>query len=159
MTNLKVRVTVFIGALTVAIIWLLSPDHEGENRIKYLNSLNLNITGIIKQVMPLRDNDHSYGTIYLQNITSNKRGEFESAYKGRYTVCKIGNNEAIIVTPSIELMNPGDSVIYNTHTLKFKIYKKGKLYVEDGFGLNADDGFYNVLNINRYLDFGYYQRK
>ena len=39
----------FFVALTIAIIWLLSPDKDAEARIKYLHSLNLKITGIVKK--------------------------------------------------------------------------------------------------------------
>jgi hypothetical protein len=159
MSDLKIKITLFFAALIVAIIWLLWPDKEGENRVKYLDSVNLNISGIVKQVMPLRDEYRSCGTIYLQNIKSNKSAEFESAYKGRCTIFKISNNEAIVVTPSIELINPGDSVVYHTKPSIFKIYRKGKLFIEDNFGLIANDDFYERLNASGYLNFSHYHKK
>lgn len=159
MPNLKIKIILLFAALIIAVIWLLSPDKEAEDEIKYLHSLNLKITGIVKQVMPLRDEDHGYGVIYLKNFISNKRNEYQATYKDRYLFCKISNNEAIIISPLITEINPGDSVIFNTNTLICQVYEKGKLIAETGIAINTSDSFYNVLNINGYLDFSYYNKK
>ncbi|HZY36519.1 MAG TPA: hypothetical protein VFE53_07720 [Mucilaginibacter sp.] len=159
MTHLKIKLIIFLVAITVAIIWLLSPDKDLESKIKYIRSLNLKITGIVKQVMPLQNEDHGYGVIYFEHFTSNKGNEYECAYKDRYLFCRINENDAIIVTPGITVINPNDSVSYNTNVLSFKVYRKGKLIMENGIALNDEDSFYNVLNINGYLDFSYFHRK
>lgn len=159
MSNLKTKLILFLGLLIVAIIWLLSPDRDAENKKIFIRSLNFRISGIVKQVMPLRDEDHGYGVIYLQNFTSNKGEKYECAFKNTYLFCRTNTNEAIIVTPGVTEINPNDSVSYNTKILTYKVFRNGKLIVQNGIALNDDDSFYNVLSRNGYLDFSYFHKR
>jgi hypothetical protein len=158
MSALKIKTGLFFTALTVAIIWLVSPDKEAEARMKYLHSLNFKITGIVEEVMPLRDQDHGYGAIYLQSFISNKGNEYECSYKNRCLFCKIRTIK-LLCNALISQINPGDSVAFNTNTLMCQVYEKGKLIAETGIAINKNDSFYNVLNINGYLDFSYYHKR
>ena len=77
----------------------------------------------------------------------------------KYLFCKISKKQAIIVTPGVTEIQVNDSVTYDTSTLKYKVYKRGKIYVENGIAIDDSDSFYDALKINGYLDFSYYEKK
>lgn len=61
--------------------------------------------------------------------------------------------------PTVREINPNDSVVFKSAELSYKVYKNGKLDIENGIAINQSDSFYEKLDMNGYLDFDYYRNK
>jgi len=135
---------------------MLSPDKDAEAKVKYFESLNFNMTGIVKQIIVTGDG--GYGVIYLKVIENNKGYDYESKFKGQYLYCKIHDDEAIMMIPGSELSLPGDSIFVNTNQSKYLAYRHGVSVSYLGPSLNDRDSFYDYLTEMGYLDFDYYHK-
>lgn len=157
MSDNKKRLLFFIIALIVAVIWMLSPDKMEEEENKYFSKLNLVVvTGVVKTVIVT--NNHNYGVVYIQNIKSNKNDGYETSFQNDYLFCKIGTDQAILVSPGISEMQVNDRISLNTNSRKYLVYRNGRVINELGPDINPDDGLYEKLKNSGYLDFYYYHR-
>ena len=159
MSGLNVRFILFMFMIFVVyvVFSIINDDKKADEKKNYLIAEDIYITGVVKQVKPV--SMYRGGAIYLQNIHTNKDSDYECIFKDEYPVCKIHNSEAIILGISSPEFQPNDSIVFNTKTLKFKLYRDKVLDIEDGITVNTEDGYYDALNRNGYLDFSYYHRK
>jgi hypothetical protein len=157
MSDSKIKIILFSVAIIVAIIWLLSPDKDFEDKKVFFSKLNLNLTGIVTKVIPTKE--HDYGVIFLKNIKTNKGDGYIAEFKEKYLFCKTSNGESIIVTSLISEIAAGDSIVINTNHSKYLAYKRSGEIAQINLSLNDEDFFYTSLNIRGYFDFNYYHNK
>ena len=113
--------------LVVFIISVLIANMRWNSRNKdtgnFLKSINLNITLKVITVVPT--DNHGYGVIYGEVISSNKPRSYSAIYDNNYIFCKTSDNKILFVS-DFYAMAKNDSVIINSSIAKYWVYRKGK---------------------------------
>ena len=154
MSEVKKVLVLLLFILIIAIIGFFNLNKEDDEERKYFSNLNFTFTGLVKKVEIT--NEHDYGVIYVSVIQNNKGSNYEALFKGKYLFCKIRDSEALIVSPEIDEIQPGDTIVINTNQLKkYSVYRKGKLVDNINPWINSEDYFYDYLQRKDYLNFGH----
>ncbi|WP_298903452.1 hypothetical protein [uncultured Psychroserpens sp.] len=109
--------------ITILVIGLNTTNQHGE----YYKEVNLNFTGIIKEIKPLNKYGHGFGVIAIDIHDSNITNYDERKNLDKY-LGVIKGKKADLVFSNVNLLKSGDSIVFKTQN--YKIFRNGKLIKE-----------------------------
>jgi len=128
--------------MTYIYFFGIRPDiQEKEYSDIYFQNLNLRLSGIVEEKQ-IVTNDA--GMIYINVLKSNIHS-YDIRNSGKYYYCVIKDNKAEIIEGGLSSIEIGDSIIIDSYSKSFSVYRNGKLVEESALYVRTAGSLLNKV--------------